>query len=179
MLLTYTELVRLCEDGVVEGVDPANINGASIDLTLGDEFWFEKDRPEGAVVDLSAKAVPAMGMTIGTPYALQPGEFCLASTREVFNLPEDIAAMYFLKSSLARSGLDHLKAGFADPGWNGSVLTLEFHNALRHHALRLTPGMKCGQMVLFRGEEVPHMASYAIRGQYNGDRSTQPSKGAR
>lgn len=180
MLLTYTELTRMCEDGVIEGVDPAHINGASIDITLGDAFWFERERlPEvDATVDLAGKAVPAMSMKAGS-FTLAPGQFCLASSREVFNLPDDIAAMYFLKSSLARAGLDHLKAGWADPGWNGSVLTLEYVNVLRHHSLKLTPGMKAGQMVFFRGEEVPHMASYAIRGQYNGDRSAQPSKGAR
>lgn len=180
MLLTYTELTRMCEDGIIEGVDPSHINGASIDITLGDTLWFERERlPEiDATVDLAGKAVPAMSMKAG-PFTLAPGHFCLASSREVFNLPDDIAAMYFLKSSLARAGLDHLKAGWADPGWNGSVLTLEFHNVLQHHALKLTPGMKAGQMVFFRGEEVPHMASYAIRGNYNGDKAAQPSKGVR
>lgn len=180
MLLTYSELVRLCEDGVIENVDPANINGASIDITLGDEFWFERQRlPEiDATVDLAAKAIPAMSMKVG-PFKLGPGQFCLAASREVFNLPNDIAAMFFLKSSLARAGLDHLKAGWADPGWHGSVLTLEYVNVLRHHSLLLTPCMKAGQMVLFRGEAVPEMASYAVRGQYNRDMGATRSKGVR
>lgn len=178
MLLTHNELTKLCESGAITGVDPENINGASIDITLADEFWLEEQKPYYCAVDLSAKATPAMIRESGR-ITLEPGQFCLAASREVFNLPDDIAAMFFLKSSLARAGLDHLKAGWADPGWHGSVLTLEYHNVLRHHGLILTPGMKAGQMAFFRGEAVPETASYAVRGNYNGDMGAARSKGLR
>lgn len=60
------------------------------------------------------------------------------------------------------------------------MLTLEFVNVLSHHALRLTPGMKAGQMVFWRGSSpIPTHASYATRGQYNGNLHAQPSKGVR
>jgi dCTP deaminase len=39
------------------------------------------------------------------PYWLSPGSFCLAETRECFNLPDDISAQFVLKSSRAREGL--------------------------------------------------------------------------
>lgn len=179
MILTHNELVKLVKDGAIENVKPDHVNGASIDLTLGPTFWLEsRDLHNGGVVDLSKKESPAMVESKGSIH-LQPGEFCLAGTEQVFHLPDDIAAMYFLKSSLARAGLDHLKAGWADPGWHGSVLTLEYHNVLKWHSIVLRPGMKCGQMVFMRGEPVPQTASYAVRGQYNGDREAQPSKGAR
>ena len=77
-------------------------------------------------------------------YDLAPGQFCLAATAETFYLPDNIAAEFKLKSSLARAGLNHALAGFADPGWTGSVLTLELTNTLRWHSLRLRPGMKAG-----------------------------------
>lgn len=64
-----------------------------------------------------------------------------------------------------------------DPGWNNSVLTLEFVNHLRYHSLRLRPGMRCGQIVLWRGDPVPNHASYATKGRYNNDRAATPSKG--
>lgn len=179
MILTHNELTKLVNDGAIEGVKPEQINGASIDLTLGDVFWLE-DRPATAhPVRLGKKEVPLMREVTGGLHLL-PGEFCLAQTREVFHLPDDIAAHYMLKSSLARAGLQHLFAGFADPTWNGSVLTLEYVNQLRHHSLVLEPGMKCGQMVFFRGTSpVPAEHSYARVGQYNGDTKAQPSKGAR
>jgi len=58
------------------------------------------------------------------PYYLAPSEFVLAETIETFNLPDDISAQFVLKSSRAREGLNHLLAGWCDPGWHGSKLTL-------------------------------------------------------
>lgn len=179
MLLTYSELVRLCEDGVIENVDPANINGASIDLTLEDGFLIENAPLDGhETIYLGRKEVPAMTEKRGR-MVLHPGWFALAATEQVFNLPNDIAAIYVLKSSMARAGLNHMNAGYCDPGWNGSALTMEFHNVLRRHTIVMEPGDKCGQMYLFRGEVVPELASYAVRGQYNGSVGVQPSKGVR
>ena len=80
---------------------------------------------------------------------------------------------------MARAGLNHLNAGYCDPAWHGSALTMEYHNTLRHHTLVMRPGDKCGQMYFFRGEMVPELASYAVRGQYNGDGGVQASKGVR
>jgi dCTP deaminase len=182
-ILTYTDLKELVQQGVIAHVRPDQINAASIDLTLGDNLWIE-DTPAGweSVVDLRQKEVPRMIMVDLRQagfYDLQPGQFVLASTREVFHLPNDIAAEYKLKSSQARAGLGHLLAGYADPGWHGSVLTLELVNHLKYHSLRLRPGMKCGQMVFFRGQPVPEHASYAVRGQYNHDTVATPSKGVR
>jgi dCTP deaminase len=143
-------------------------------------IWIE-DPDKAKSIRLSRKETPDMiRVEMGeNGFELQPGEFCLAQTREVFNLPNDIAFEFKLKSSLARSGLNHLLAGYADPGWHGSVLTLEYHNVWQGHRLVLKPGMPCGQIVLYRGEPVPEHASYARRGQYNDNREAQPSKGVR
>lgn len=138
-LLTHNELAELVDDGCIEGVKPEHINGASIDLTLGDTFWLES--PMGGGVDLAAKESPEMLEVRGAPLILEPGQFCLAETREVFHLPNDVAGHFMLKSSLARAGLQHLFAGWADPTWNSSVLTLEYYNSLQYHDLLLTPGM--------------------------------------
>jgi dCTP deaminase len=183
-LLTYTALVDLVAGGVIEGVDQERINAASIDVTLGDTLLRE-DWAQGVLrktVDLAAKETPAMievDLVEAGGYVMKPGEFVLASTRELFHLPDDIAAEFKLKSSLARAGLQHAVAGWADPGFHGSVMTLELSNSLRAHWLTLTPGMKVGQMVFFRGEPVPADRSYAARGQYCNDRKTTASKGVR
>lgn len=178
-LLTHDELITLVEKGVIQNCYTNQVNAASIDITLGYTVWFENYAD--TAVDLAAKESPSMKSTniAGSWYDLEPGEFILASSREIFNLPNNIAAEYKLKSSLARSGLDHLNAGWADPGWNGSVLTLELHNVLRRHTLILRPGMKIGQMVFFKGSAVPEYASYATRGSYNGDKAATPSRGIR
>lgn len=180
-LLTHDELIVLVEEGVIQNCDPSQVNAASIDITLGNVVWSEGRSRFNDLIDLAKKETPLMMSwdISDSSFDLSPGEFILASSREVFHLPNSIAAEYKLKSSLARAGLDHLNAGWADPGWHGSVLTLELKNVLQRHTLRLRPGMKIGQMVFFRGETVPDHASYAVRGSYNGDKAATPSKGVK
>jgi dCTP deaminase len=179
-ILTYNELVALVDSGAIENVKPEYINGASIDLTLADGFFVEEP-PQTAgnkVVLLGYRQTPAMKRLDGC-LLLAPGAFALAATKQIFHLPNDIAGHYMLKSSLARAGLQHLFAGFADPTWHGSALTLELQNVLRHHSLLLRPGDKIGQMVFWRGQSVPEEASYAKRGQYNATPGVQQSKGVK
>lgn len=182
-MLTYTELMGLLESGVIRGASPARVNAASIDVTLGSTLLVEASPGGGSsVVDLMNKETPAMreiDLVKTGYYDLRPGEFCLAETVERFHLPNNLAAHYFLNSSLARAGLDAALAMWCDPGWYGSVLTLEFKVNLNYHQLRLRPGMTCGQVVFERGEMVPEHASYAQRGRYNNDTGVQASKGVR
>jgi len=120
-LISYYGLVDLVDQGVIEGVAEDHINAASIDITLGAKLLIE-DRTDGYkykghpdVVSLrnrdSLKVIEWNLISQG-PYVLKPGEFILAHSCEVFNLPDNIAAEYKLKSSLARVGLDHLNAGW-------------------------------------------------------------------
>jgi len=178
-LITYNGLVKLVEDGVIENVDPDCIGPASIDIRLGDALSIEHQPRHLEIVDLYQKRAPQMN-----PLALQsgswllyPGDFALAGSMEIFHLPDDIAFEYKLNSSGARAGLNHLLAGWADPGFNNASLTLELHNVLRHHVLKLTPGMRIGQCVFWRGERVPADRSYRAIGRYNGQRGATPSKG--
>ena len=181
MLLSYNELIVLQETGVIENSDPGHVNGASIDVTLGPVVLCERVAVEHSVVYLKKKAAPRMFQRdISTNgIVLAPGDFILAETEQVFNLPPNVAAEFKLKSSAARAGLQHALAGWCDPGWHGSVLTLELTNATRHHYLHLEAGMKIGQMIFYRVTPVPTEASYAVRGQYNGDKTATASKGLR
>jgi dCTP deaminase len=179
MLITYNGLVKLVEQGVIENVDPACINGASIDIHLGDNLMTEARMVHTELIDLANKETPKM---VGAPlvneaWNLYPGDFVLANTREVFHLPDDIAFEVKLKSSGARAGLEHALAGWADPGFNNATLTLELRNVLKYHALQLRPGMKIAQIVLWRGEPVPADHSYRVMGRYNGQKDATPSQG--
>jgi len=179
-LLTYTQLVDLVDDGVLENATTDQVNAASIDLHLGDTLLVEKFNDFFGEVDLSKKESPAMSRLNLSDHGLwwlEPGAFALAETREIFHLPDWIACEFKLKSSLARAGLNHVLAGWADPGFNNATLTLELINALQANALGLKPGMKIGQMVFWEGERVPADASYAVRGRYNNQRGATESKG--
>lgn len=223
-LLSYNRLsVEVVDANVLHGVPTLdNINGSSIDITLGSGLLIE-DIPELVCpnchytlpkqssyeyrrqisrsyrndlvhcckcnesspvyayvtpVDFSKKEPLAMcTVDCNKGYTLWPGEVCLGHTVEVFNLPAHITAEYRLKSSMARVFLEHLHAGWCDPMWTGSQLTLEFKNETQYHPLLLTSGMKCGQVCFYDHEPVPESVSYAKRGQYNNQRGATASRG--
>ncbi len=171
-LLSYTELLGLMEDGVIENVTEANVNSSSIDLTLGGKLLYEKSNigyTDHVRFMKNREPLHMEEWNLNQPYFLLPGEFVLAQSVQVFHLPCNISAEYKLKSSMARSGLEHLNAGWCDAGWNGSVLTLELKNMTRSHTLVLEHGMPIGQMVFFRHTPVPVGKSYMHRGRYNND----------
>lgn len=170
MILSDFEIKRLiAEHNMVQNHDPALINPASIDLRLGNMIMLESVESHKMIpLDISR-------YTKDHPYELVPGQFILADTIEIFNMPESIAGLFFLKSSRAREGYENLHAGYADPGWNGSTLTLELKNARQLQSLPIWPGLKIGQMVFFRMSAPPHN-SYAVVGHYNADLGPRGSK---
>lgn len=181
MLISYNELCGFVERGVISPVDPKDINGTSIDVHLGPKILVEKPVNHMEfypIVSLRDKQnIHWMEVDITKEYYdLLPGEFILAHTVEVFDLPADISAEFKLNSSGARIGLDNALATWADPRWHGSTLTLELKNNTRYHVIRLHHGCRIGQMISHRSEPVPEEKSYAVRGRYNKDQSAQPVK---
>ena len=157
-----------CEGGMVAPFDPELINPASLDVRLGRHIRIE-----------SVASTELILLGLGSdqdPYMLRPGQFILAETIETFHLPDTIAAQFMLKSSRAREGLEHLMAGYCDPGWHGSKLTLELHNSRQLHPVAIWPGMRIGQMVFQRMDQPP-LRSYAQTGRYNNDATVQGSRG--
>ena len=170
MILSDSQIRTRCHLGMVQGYDDALINPASLDVRLGDALLIESAESPELV------SYPLDRHSEDNPYLLVPGQFCLAQTMEVFHLPDDIAAQFVLKSSRAREGLQHMLAGFADPGFYGSVMTLELHNSRQLHYVPIWPGMKIGQMVFHLMSQRPAL-SYAVTGRYNGDATVQGSRG--
>lgn len=154
---------------MVEPFQLEHVNPASLDVTLGPTILIESAENRQFVSYSIAECTPDQ------PYWLVPGQFILASTIERFNLPDDVAAQFMLKSSRAREGLEHLLAGYCDPGWYDSVLTLELHNSRQLHQVPIWHGMRIGQMVFYQLSE-PVGCSYAITGRYNGDDTVVCSK---
>lgn len=171
MILHDLEIRRLCEDDrLIVPFDPVQLNPASYDVLLGNHLMIESavsNGPSQVRVDISDHHQEH-------PYWLKPGAFVLAETFETFNIPDDIAGQFVLKSSRAREGYQHMLAGFCDPGWHGSKLTLELKNVRQLRALPLWPGMKIGQMVFFLLTGIPER-TYAVTGHYNNNATVMPS----
>ena len=183
MLVTHDGLLHLLEKGVVVGGRPELVNGSSLDITLSKVILIEKlpssmSSGEARLVDYRARTpLPMNAYTMADDgYILAPGEFVLASSEQIFNLPADMSADYKLKSSMARIGLEHLNAGWCDPWWHGSALTLELVNMTRWAHIRIRPGDRIGQVVFFRHRPVHREHGYAVRGRYNGDQQVHGIK---
>lgn len=179
-LLSYNELLALVARGVITNVDLDWINSASIDITLGSKILVEKDKGVfNHYVRLSEREPLKMlefSLLDDEWFELKPGQFILAQSQQVFNLPDDISCEFKLKSSGARIGLNHCLAGWCDAGWNGSVLTLELMNVTQNHDIWLKKGDKIGQMIFFHHTKVPEDRSYAARGRYNNDKTVSGVK---
>jgi dCTP deaminase len=169
-ILVDWQIAEQCRSGMITPFDPDLVNPASLDLRLGDTLLIE------SVESPDLKPYPLGQHTEADPYWLRPGQFVLGHTVEQFSIPTRISAQFLLKSSRAREGLNHLLAGYCDPGWHGSVLTLELHNVRQLHSVPLWPGMRIGQMVFHALDSVPGR-SYAEVGRYCNDTTVQASRG--
>jgi dCTP deaminase len=163
------EIHNLARRNLVFPFQSELVNPASLDVRLGENLLVEMPQ------------VPALlpysiaGHSQEKPFMLQPHEFVLAETMEEFSFPDCVAGQLALKSSRAREGIEHLLAGYIDPGYKGR-LTLELQNARSMHAVPLWPGMRIAQIVFHRMSMLPGK-SYSVTGRYQGDTAVQASKG--
>jgi dCTP deaminase len=181
MLLSDRDLIDELKAGTLqlEPFDPALVQPSSIDVRL-DRFFrvfnnhlYTHIDPAEQQDDLTAMVEVADGQ----PIVLHPGEFVLASTLEVITLGDQLAGRLEGKSSLGRLGLlTHSTAGFIDPGFSGHV-TLELSN-VANLPIRLWPGMKIGQLCIFRlSSPAEHPYGAAVYGsRYQGQRGPTASR---
>lgn len=170
-VLSYNELHELVDQGVIRNIERSQINGASINIRLGNEFIVEEEPADTESVLYFSQRTRFKSAVRYGGVTLAPGAVALAASVETFYLPNNIAAEFKLRSSSARTFIEHLNAGWCDPGWNGSALTMELKNMLRFHSIRLREHDSIGQMVFFRVSPVPEQNSYAAVGRYNNDTS--------
>ena len=168
-ILCDHEIHNLARRNLVTPFHQELVNPASLDVRLGENLLVE--------LPTTTSLVPysIAGHTKEKPFMLQPHEFVLAETVEEFDFPDCVAGQLALKSSRAREGIEHLLAGYIDPGYKGR-LTLELQNARSMHAVPLWPGMRIAQIVFHKMSMLPSK-SYSVTGRYHGDTAVQGSKG--
>lgn len=128
MILPDHKLKAWAVKGGVFPYDAANVNPASIDLRVGGQY-----------IDLLTGTEHTM-----TSLTIVPGDAILATTIEYVKIPSNCIGTLYLKSSLARQGLDHALAGLCDCGFSGT-LTLELHS---HRPITIYAGQRIIQLVL-------------------------------
>jgi dCTP deaminase len=158
---------------ILDPFDPARLQPASADVTLGDTFAvFRRDR--AIIIDPKADSAGLLDyrtVGVGEDFVIHPGEFVLAHTHERLAMPLDLVARVEGKSSLGRLGLlVHSTAGFIDPGFDGQI-TLELA-CVNSIGIKLYPRMPIGQLSFERTRTV--VQGYA--GKYVGQQGPTPSR---
>jgi len=168
-ILCDHEIERLCkEQAMMVPYRSEQLNPASYDVRLGNQIMIESVATDRLI------PTPLSGFTKENPWLLRAGQFCLACTEEIFNMPEDVAGHFALKSSRGREGYSHALSAYIDPGFHKSRLTLELHNIRQIHPIPLYPGLLIGQVVFQRMSDAP-LVSYAIKGNYNNSETVRQS----
>lgn len=162
------EIEELCLQGMIVPFDPKLVNPASLDIRVGYSAFVEDEDGELIQIDLSKYSEES-------PYWLEPKAFMLIGSLEKFYFPCNVEGAFLLKSSRAREGLNHILAGYLDPGWYDSYLTMEVVNERRRKALPIYPGLRIGQ-IRFNRVKFPRR-SYKQTGRYNHDQAVAASKG--
>lgn len=152
---------------MVEPFNPDLVNPASLDIRIGETA---KVKTLTGYKDINLNDFPE-----DNPYWLSPGDRVLVASLETFNLPPFVSAQFVLKSSRAREWYGHQLAGYCDPGWHGSKLTMEITND-NNELLPFYKKLKIGQMVFKLTMGLPE-ADYGVTGRYNKDSTVSGSKG--
>lgn len=170
MIMSDQTITKMLEEEslIIEPLEKAQIQPASVDIRLGDTFSVVEDSSAGIInfqEEIRYKTIRS------DTYILLPNQFVLATTMEYFDLPDDLTAFVEGRSSLGRMGLFIQNAGWVDPGFKGEI-TLELYNANRC-AIELKAGRRVGQLV-FAKMDRPALNPY--NGKYQGQRGATGSR---
>ncbi len=170
MILSDITIEKMLNDGSlkIEPIADGQIQPASVDIRLGNEFSVIEDTSTG-IIGLESE-IKYKKITSDT-YILLPNQFVLATTMEYFDLPDDLTAFVEGRSSLGRMGLFIQNAGWVDPGFKGEI-TLELYNANRC-AIELKAGRRVGQLVFAKMDQT---AKNPYNGKYQGQTGATGSR---
>ena len=159
---------KLGKEIIVRDIEEHQIQPASVDLRLSDEFMVV-DEHQHEMIDLKTpiKYREIRADTIIIP----PKSFILAQTMEYIEIPLDHVAFVEGRSSIGRLGLFIQNAGWIDPGFKGSI-TLELFNAC-NVPIRLEKGRRICQIVFAK---LDRMLTDGYKGKYLGQTSVTGSK---
>lgn len=171
MYFGHDKLVELVDKGVIEGVTPEMIGPESIDVTLHHKILREKPCAHTIDVGSGVMADKYEVNLIAGPIIIQPKEWFIGLTEQVFNLPLNIAAEFELCSTEAQQFLEAPNSRRIHPGFSESRLAVELKNGANHQYFTVRAGMRIGQIYLMPAELVSEDKSYKSVGRYNNRQS--------
>lgn len=166
MILSEKTIIHLLDTGklLIEPLEAGQIQPASVDLRISGEMLKMKGK------EINFEGKQDYERSEGEEIVIPPKTSVLVRTIERVGLPNDIAGMTRLRSSLSRIGIFLNNAGWVDPGFKGT-LTLSVFNS-NDFPVRLKPGSRFVQLVLMRldGESAGYSGKYLDQKEVTGRR---------
>jgi dCTP deaminase/dUTP pyrophosphatase len=151
MYLGHDEIkMRIKSQGLLENYLPESIQGSGIDLRIERLVKLKNS----GFIGKNERRLPEIQEV---NFTLKPHQYYLLVTMERVNMPKDLVAFMFNRSSLFRCGAS-LRTAVIDPGYQGE-LTVGIKNEGDH------------EIILEKGARVLQLVFAAIRGgtrRYNG-----------
>lgn len=182
MIYSDSYIKHWAKNGGIKPYYEQYVNPASIDLTLGS--YYRTPEPvfadtlfgrlaDGLYRDLGIKIkyfiesykwsdqhlIPKDGLEF------RQGDFILCHSKEIVKMFHNTVGILFLKSTIGRSGIEHLHAGYVDPGFEGQ-LTFELQMCFPGKII-LKKNMRIMQLCIEECGEV--QKSYQKTGHYIGE----------
>ncbi len=138
---------------MIENFRKDRIGPCSYDLTLGELFAYKKK-----TIDVNKNKLPEFS-PLKLPYVLKPNELVMGRSVEIFHVPLDLMAIFKMRSTAFRLGLNIL-IGVMDPGYNGEIV-FGIHNISKSSVV-LHKGMSLvqGVFINMKGDAVPIQTKY-------------------
>ena len=171
MVLSQEKIKKLIQEvKLVEGLgrrDLENPEGAGLDLRLGELFRIKGETFLGVETrnTVDHQSVAKFDPGKSSSFTIKPGEFYLMQTVEKVNLPENVLAIPYTRSTLLRSGVWLLLTQVA-PGYKG-VLTFGLKN-MGNSNFKVELGARVAHIIFY---EIAGKGT-AYRGQWQGGRVT-------
>lgn len=166
MILSDRDIKALLrkKEMIIEPLEPGQIQGASVDLTLGNEFWFFKKSFIGKTIDISKTSfTDVLEHRISKKVTLRPQEMCLGITKEKITLPPYVMGILEGRSRYARLGLSvHITSSLIQPG-SSNRQVLEIVNS-SPSSLTIYEGLRISQAVFLKLSS-PTSLPYAKHGK--------------
>lgn len=131
---------------LLEEAKIGNVEGASYDLTLGDEYY-----QRGRIKTLNQK---------NNFVVMEPGDYVLASSREIAALPKDVAGRFDISVGLFCQGVILSNGPQIDPGFRGRLFCLLFNTSNERVQLKRDAHYATIEFVKLTAPTTPYAGKY-------------------
>jgi len=150
MMLSDKDLKMLALDyGLVTPFIPENCEGATIDITLGNNIKKLKKTSDKIIMGQKVTEDDYENINLmNEKFELQPGESILIQSNEYFKIPVDKTAQFMERYSVKLLGLLISPSSYMNPGYEGTMSFVAYNQT--SVPIEMVPGIKFAQLAVFQ-----------------------------